>query len=83
MNRTAITLPEALLADVDRAARDEGTSRSAYIREVLREALRRRRSEAVTRALNEVYSDPDLREETARIAGEMEAGATAWAPESW
>jgi metal-responsive CopG/Arc/MetJ family transcriptional regulator len=83
MNRTAITLPDDLLADVDRAARDEGRSRSAYIREVLREALRRRRSAAVSRALNEVYADAELREETSRIAAEMEAGAAEWAPESW
>lgn len=83
MQRTAITLPADLLADVDDAARGEGRSRSAFIREVLREALRRRRSAAVSRALNETYADPELRDETARIAAEMENGAAEWAPEAW
>jgi metal-responsive CopG/Arc/MetJ family transcriptional regulator len=45
MRTVAITLPETLLARVDEAAEAEADSRSAWIRDALSAALRRRSEE--------------------------------------
>jgi Arc/MetJ-type ribon-helix-helix transcriptional regulator len=41
MRTVQMTLDEALVREVDRVAREEGRSRSAFTREALREALQR------------------------------------------
>ncbi|MCU0726377.1 MAG: ribbon-helix-helix domain-containing protein [Planctomycetes bacterium] len=41
MRTVQMTLDEALVREVDRVAREQGTSRSAFTREALRDALRR------------------------------------------
>ena len=43
MKTVQITLDEALLQQVDEVVQNEGTNRSAYIREILEEALKRYR----------------------------------------
>ena len=48
--KTAIAVPEDLLAEVDRAARARGESRSKYITRVLRAAVRARRDVTTTEA---------------------------------
>src|SRR5438105_15266360 len=55
--KTAIAMPESLLADVDRAAQARGESRSAYITRVLRAAVRARRDAEITKRLDELFAD--------------------------
>jgi len=47
MKTVQLTLDESLLEEVDKAARELGTSRSAFTRGALRAALRRRRIKAL------------------------------------
>lgn len=58
MRKTAITVPEEILAEVDRAARRRGESRSRFISRVLSAAVRARRDAEVTRRLDELFADP-------------------------
>jgi hypothetical protein len=82
--KTAITLPEDLLCAVDRAASERGESRSRFISEVLRTALRARREALVTRRLNKLFQDETLAQEDRREAMEFgEAASGAWVDEPW
>jgi mRNA-degrading endonuclease toxin of MazEF toxin-antitoxin module len=54
--KTAIAVPEQLLADVDRAAHARGESRSAYISRVLAVAVRAPRDAEITRKLDELFA---------------------------
>jgi len=47
MKTVQLTLDEPLVEEVDKAARELGTSRSAFTREALRAALTRRRIQAL------------------------------------
>lgn len=49
MKTIQMTIDEELLAAVDTAVRDSGTSRSAFLREALQQALRARRIAALER----------------------------------
>ena len=81
--KTAITVPESVLADVDRAARVRGESRSRYITNVLRAAVRARRDAEITRRLDELFAAEDLtRAQREEAAGLDEAG-TDWTDERW
>jgi metal-responsive CopG/Arc/MetJ family transcriptional regulator len=81
--KTAITVPESVLVDVDRAARLRGESRSKYITNVLRAAVRAQRDAEITRRLDELFAAEELtlaqREEAARVD---EVG-TDWTDERW
>lgn len=72
--KTAIAVPEVLLADVDRAAKERGESRSKYITRVLGIAVRARRDAEITRKLNELFVSE---------AGEAVAGEDYWTSERW
>src|SRR5579884_1710649 len=58
--KTAIAMPEELLADVDRAANARGESRSAYIARVLAVAVRARRDAEITKKLDALFADDRL-----------------------
>jgi Arc/MetJ-type ribon-helix-helix transcriptional regulator len=81
--KTAITLPESLLREVDRAANVRGESRSSFIRRVLRAALRARRDAAITRRLDELFSEEHLAEEQRRTSRELEEAGVPWDDEAW
>jgi metal-responsive CopG/Arc/MetJ family transcriptional regulator len=81
--KTAITIPEDLLADVDRIAAQRNESRSAFITRILRVALQSRRDALVTRRLNELFADEELEEEQLRTAAELDAAGTDWSEEGW
>lgn len=81
--KIAISLPEEVLAEVDRAARERSESRSGFIRRVLITATRVRRDAEITRRLNALFSDPGAAQEQLRLAGELDAAGTDWAEESW
>jgi len=55
MRTVQMTLEERLVTEVDRAARRLGTTRSAFTREALRDALRRLRLQALERKHRDGY----------------------------
>lgn len=83
LHKTAIAVPDSLLADVDRAASERGESRSAYITRVLQVAVRARRDAEVTRKLNELFSDARTRSSQRRTAAALDEAGTDWTDERW
>ena len=83
MHKTAIAVPEALLADVDRAATERGESRSAYITRVLTVAVRARRDAEITRKLDELFADTGVRKAQRRSAAALDEAGTDWTDERW
>lgn len=81
--KTAIAVPEDLLDEVDRAARERGESRSRFINEVLRAAVRARRDREITRRLDELFADEAVGREQRRTAREMDSAGTDWDDERW
>jgi metal-responsive CopG/Arc/MetJ family transcriptional regulator len=81
--KTAIALPEALLAEVDRAARQRGVSRSAYITRVLTAAVRARRDAEIARRLDELFADERVARAQRRGAAELDRAGTDWVDERW
>lgn len=80
--KTAISVPEELLDQVDRAARERGESRSRFINRVLRAAVRARHDAEVTRRLDEIFAAGDLRTELADSAEELDAEGSDWSDEA-
>jgi metal-responsive CopG/Arc/MetJ family transcriptional regulator len=83
LHKTAIAIPEELLAAVDRAARSRRETRNRFVTRVLQEAVRARRDAEVTRRLNELFAEPAVAEEQASGAAEMDTVGTDWDDESW
>lgn len=61
MKTVQMTLDEELVAAVDRVARTLGTSRSAFIREALRAALRRVRVRSLEQKQRDGYARKPVR----------------------
>jgi metal-responsive CopG/Arc/MetJ family transcriptional regulator len=61
MKTVQITLDEELVATVDRVARRLGTSRSAFAREALRDALRRIRVRSLEQKQRDGYARKPVR----------------------
>lgn len=83
LRKTAITLPEDVLAQVDDAARASGESRSRYIARVLSVAVKARRSAQITRRLDELFADSAVAAEQDRSAAELDRVGTRWDDEPW
>lgn len=81
--KTAIAVPEDILEEVDRAARERGESRSRFISRVLRLAVRARRDAEVTRRLDALFADESVREEQRREAQELAQLGINWDSERW
>lgn len=81
--KTAIAVPEELLADVDRAASERGVSRSVYITRVLTVAVRARRDAAITRKLDELFADDRVTKAQRRGAAVLDRVGTDWTDERW
>ncbi|HVO23143.1 MAG TPA: ribbon-helix-helix protein, CopG family [Candidatus Margulisiibacteriota bacterium] len=81
--KTAIAVPEDIMQEVDRAARERGESRSRFISRVLRLAVRARRDAEVTRRLDALFADESLREEHRRDAQELAQLGIDWDSERW
>jgi hypothetical protein len=81
--KTAIAVPEALLADVDRAAGERGESRSAYITRVLAMAVRAKRDAEITRKLDELFADERLVKSQRRSADILDRAGSDWTDERW
>jgi hypothetical protein len=83
LRKTAIAIPDDLLAAVDRAAESRGESRNRFVTRVLQEAVHARRDAEVTKRLNELFADPDLAHEQALTASQLDAVGTDWSDERW
>jgi metal-responsive CopG/Arc/MetJ family transcriptional regulator len=70
-HKTAIAIPEDLLAEVDAAARERDESRSAFITRVLRAAVRARRNRDITRRLDALFADDSVRQEQREAAVDL------------
>ena len=81
--KTAIAVPEELLAAVDRAARERGESRSRFISRVLELVVRARRDAEVTRRLDALFADESLRGKQRRDAEDLGRLGVDWADERW
>jgi metal-responsive CopG/Arc/MetJ family transcriptional regulator len=81
--KTAIAVPERLLADVDRAAEARGESRSKYITRVLRAAVRARRDAELTRRLDELFAKESVAAEQRRGAAAFDQAGADWTDERW
>lgn len=83
LRKTAIAVPEELLAAVDRAARERHESRNRFVTRVLTHAVRAQRDAEITRRLNDLFAEPELAEAQRREASELDAAGTDWSDESW
>jgi metal-responsive CopG/Arc/MetJ family transcriptional regulator len=81
--KTAIAVPEDIMEEVDRAARERGESRSRFISRVLRLAVRARRDAEVTRRLDALFANESVREEQRRDADELAQLGINWDSERW
>ena len=81
--KIAISLPQEVLSEIDRAAHARGESRSRLIGDVLRTAMRARRGTEITRRLNALFADQEVAAEQRRLTREMDAVATDWSDEKW
>jgi len=68
VKKIAISVPTDVLEEVDKAAATSGKSRSGYIAELLRKAAHLRRDRNITRAINELFDEEDLRLEQSETA---------------
>lgn len=83
LRKTAIAVPDDLLAAVDRAASERHESRNRFVTRVLRHAVRARRDAEITRRLNELFAVPDLAKPHGQDASELDAAGTDWSDERW
>jgi len=83
LRKTAIAVPDDLLAAVDRAARERHESRNRFVTSVLRRAVRARRDAEITHRLNELFAIPDLAKQHSREASELDGIGTDWSDERW
>lgn len=68
VKKFAISIPEAVMHEVDVAAKAKKLTRSAFISDVLRRVARARSDAEITRRIDELLSDPELAEEQRQTA---------------
>jgi len=83
LRKTAIAVPDDLLAAVDRVARARGESRNRFVTRVLQYAVRARRDAEITRRLDELFATPDLAQQQGREASELDRIGSDWSDERW
>jgi hypothetical protein len=81
--KTAIAVPAEVLAEIDRAARRCGESRSKYITRVLRAAVRARRDSEITQRLNELFAREGVSATQGVEAARLDELGTSWTDERW
>ena len=81
LRKVTIAISDELLAAVDLAARACGETRNRFVAHVLQEAVRARHDAEVTKRLNELFAEPEIAQEQARSASELDAAGTAWSEE--
>ncbi len=83
LRKTAIAVPDDLLAAVDRIARARHESRNRFVIYVLRHAVRARRDAEITLQLNELFGTPELTRQQSREASELDHLGSDWSDERW
>ncbi len=83
LRKTAIAVPDDLLAAVDRVARARRESRNRFVTRVLQHAVRARRDAEITRRLNELFAAPDVAHKQTREASRLDRIGSDWADERW
>jgi predicted transcriptional regulator len=83
LRKTAIAVPNDLLAAVDRVARSRRESRNRFVTRVLEQAVRARRDADITRRLNDLFAAPEVAEWQRREASELDRLGSDWADERW
>jgi len=83
LRKTAIAVPDDLLAAVDQVARARRESRNRFVIRVLQHAVRARRDAEITRRLNELFAAPDLAQQQNREASELDRIGSEWSDERW
>ena len=83
LRKTAIAVPDDLLAAVDRVARARRESRNRFVTRVLQHAVRARRDAEITRRLNELFATPELAQQQSRDASELDRIGSDWSDERW
>ena len=83
LRKTAIAVPDELLAAVDRAARQRHESRNRFVTRVLPYAVRAWRDTEITRRLNELFAAPEVGARQRREASELDALGSPWTDERW
>jgi hypothetical protein len=63
VRKIAISVPEDVLLQVDRAAKSRGMTRSRFISQALRRIAGARRDAEITRRIDELFSDPEIARE--------------------
>lgn len=68
MKKVAISLPEPVLATVDRLAAEQGASRSRVISTILSRVARAKRDRDITAAVDALFADETVAAEQKRTA---------------
>ena len=63
VKKFALSVPPGVMDQVDEAAAERGLTRSAYLVEVLRWIADARTDAAITRQVNEIFADPEVKRE--------------------
>jgi metal-responsive CopG/Arc/MetJ family transcriptional regulator len=83
LRKTAIAVPEDLLAAVDRVARARRESRNRFVIRVLEHAVRARRDADITRQLDDLFATPEVAQQQRREAAELDRVGSDWSDERW
>jgi metal-responsive CopG/Arc/MetJ family transcriptional regulator len=68
VHKFAISIPEAVMDQVDQAAESRGVTRSRFISDVLHKVARARTDAQITRRLDEVFADTEVAKEQGRTS---------------
>lgn len=77
VKKFAISVPEDVMAQVDRAAASRGVTRSRFIADVLRGVASARSDAEVTARINRLFADPEIAREQRATATKFHAVAPA------
>ena len=82
-HKTSIAIDDDLLKKIDRAAKERGESRNRFVVKVLSQAVRARRDVQITKRLNELFADEELRQEQLKVAEELGSVASYGTDDQW
>ena len=83
LRKTAIAVPDELLAAVDRVARSRRETRNRFVTRVLEQAVRASRDAEITRRLNDLFAAPEVAEQQSREAADLDRLGDDWKDERW
>lgn len=83
VRKIAISVPEDVLLQIDRAAAARDTTRSGFISEVLRRVARARGEAEVSRRIREFFDDPEVALEQRKAAMKLSRAASRLPDWEW